>query len=249
MKHAIGLPKIFSKTMIFALLGCIFLLPDPAMAKIYKYKDDQGRTHFTDDASKIPLKYREQGAVKKFRGVNEPTPASSTPPGFPGQASAGGGGGEGVEVGAGVEEDEGLNEKDEALVNKTIQIFRVGIALGNKYKNTMPNFTNGRGAVDDIQRGLPLKESLASELAGTKVPELKEALGFLNQSIAVDKQTTSVGAGLPTRIAGIFRRLADEGEQQSALIQKLEKVLEDSEKKKAEAAKKKEEVSKKEKKK
>jgi hypothetical protein len=101
--------------------------------------------------------------------------------------------------------------------------------------------------VNAIQTALPLKESLASELAGTEVPELKEALGFLKQSIAMDQQTISVGQALKRRVAGILNRMVDEGNQQAALIKKLEKALKDSEKKKAEAEKKKAEAEKKKK--
>jgi hypothetical protein len=242
MKHAVGFSRALSKALIFALLGWFAFQPDPVIAKIYKYKDEHGKTHFTDDASKIPLRYRDKGSVKRFKGVNEPPPAAGAPPGFPGQASAGGGGSE-------VKEDEGLSPQEVALVGKTIQVFKVGIVLATRYKNVQPSFANGLGAVNAIQSALPLKESLASELAGTKVPELKEALGFLNQSIAVDQQTKSVGQGLKKRIVGILNRMADEGKQQAALIKKLEKALKESEKKKAEAEKKKKEEAKKEKKK
>ncbi len=238
MKHAIGFSNILSKAMIFALLGWIAFQPDPAIAKIYKYKDDNGKIHFTDDASRIPMRYRNKGSVKKFKGVNEPTPAPGAPPGSPGQASA--------EGESGVEEEEaGLSAKDEGLVKKTINVFKVGIALGNRYKNVQPNFSNGQRAVNTIQSSLPLKKSLASELAGTKVPELQAARSFLNKSIAVDEQTKSIGAGLKTRIAGIFSRFASEGQQQAALIDRLERALKNSENEKAQAAKKKEEEAKK----
>jgi len=229
MKHT----RILSKALIFVLLGWVACQPDPVSAKIYKYKDEHGKTHFTDDASKIPVRYRNKGTVKKFKGVNEPTPALGASPGFPGQKSAGKDGGKSSES----KEDAGLSSQDEGLVKKTIQIFKVGIALGNQYKNNQPSFSRGQGAVNAIQSALPLKESLASELAGTKVPALQGALGFLKQSIATDKQTTSIGSGLKTRIVSIFNRLASEGEQQSDLIEKLEQALKDSEKKIAEEAK------------
>ncbi len=234
MKHAVGFSRTLSKALILALLGWFAFQPDPVIAKIYKYKDEHGKTHFTDDASKIPLRYRDKGNVKRFKGVNEPSPAASAPPGFPGQASAGGGESE-------VKEDEGLSQQEVALVGKTISVFKVGIVLANRYKDVQPNFSNGLGAVNAIQTALPLKESLASELAGTKVPELKESLGFLKQSIAMDQQTKSVGQALKRRVAGILNRMVDEGNQQAALIKKLEKALKDSEKKKAEAEKKKKE--------
>jgi len=242
MKHPISFSRPLSKALIFALLTWAAFQPESAFAKIYKYKDEHGKTHFTDDASKIPPRYRNKGSVKNFKGVNEPDPAPGTSLALPGQASAGGGE-------SGVKEDKGLSAQDEGLVKKTIQTFKAGIALGNQYQDKQYDFPNGQGAVDAIQSALPKKESLAKELAGTKVPELKESLVFLRQSISVDKQTTSVGLGLTTRIAGIFNRLIHEAKQQTALIQKLEQALKDSEKKKAEAEKKKEEEAKKEKKK
>jgi hypothetical protein len=235
MKHFIGFSNILSKALIFALLVWITFQPDPASAKIYKYKDDQGKTHYTDDASRIPLRYRDQGSMKKFRGVAEPTPTPDTPS----QASASADGSE-------AKKDAGLSSREVGLVKKTIQVFKVGAALGDRYKSMLPNFSNGQGAVNAIQSGLPLKEGLARDLEGTKAPELQEALGFLKQSIAIDQQTTSVGAGLTRRIAGIFNRLVAEGKQQTAMIGKLEQALKNSEKKKAEARKRKEEEAKKE---
>jgi hypothetical protein len=242
MKNPVSFSRTLPKALIFALLVWVAFQPDPVIAKIYKYKDEHGKIHFTDDASKIPLRYRDKGSVKRFKGVSEPAPAAGAPPGFPGQANAGGGE-------SSVKNDEGLSAREVALVGKTIQVFKVGIVLANRYKDVQPSFSNGQGAVNAIQSALPLKESLASELAGTKVPELKESLGFLKQSIAMDQQTTSVGQGLKKRIVGILNRMADESKQQAALIKKLEKALKDSEKKKAEAEKKKKEEAKKKKKK
>lgn len=244
MKYTAGFPSILSKTLIFTLLAWIAIQPEPVFAKIYKYKDDHGKTHFTDDASKIPVQFRKKDSVKKFKGVNEPAPGSGASSGFPGQKSTEKDG----DKSSNKQEDAGLSSQDEGLVKKSIQIFKAGIALGNQYEHNYPTFPNGQGAVNDIQSALPQKEGLASELAGTKVPALKEALGFLKKSITVDKQTTSVGQGLTMRIAGIFKRLTDEAKQQTALIQKLEQALKDSEREKAEAAKKKEDAKKEKKK-
>lgn len=41
------------------------LLVQPLDAKIYKWKDENGKTHFTDDSSKIPFKYRKNIMGKK----------------------------------------------------------------------------------------------------------------------------------------------------------------------------------------
>jgi uncharacterized protein DUF4124 len=240
MKRSIGLSSILSKSLIFALLAWVAFQPDPAIAKIFKYKDENGKTHFTDDASKIPLQYRSKGSLKKFKGVTEPTPTTNVP-------DQKGASKKGADKSSKKDKAVGLTPKDIALVQKAIQVFKAGMTLGNRYKDAQPNFSNGRGAVNAIQGALPLKESTANELEGTKVPELQAALGFLKQSIAADRETISIGSGLKKRIAGIFSRLASESEQQSGLIKKMEQALKNSKKKKAEAKKKKEEEAKKKK--
>ncbi len=45
------------RILIYAL-GIIFLA-SPAAGKIYKWKDESGKTHFTDNPGKIPKKFRE----------------------------------------------------------------------------------------------------------------------------------------------------------------------------------------------
>ena len=234
MKSIVIHSKTFSKALIFALLGLMVFQPDSAIAKIYKYKDEHGKTHFTDDPSSIPLRYRNKDSLRKFREVGEPAPKSKESSKL---ASTGKnkGGADGI-----------ISAQEIDLVRKTIQVFKAGVALGDRYKDTMPSFSNGQGAVIAIQSALPMKESLASELEGAKAPELQGALGFLKQSISADQQTTSIGTGLKRRIASIFARLVDEGKQQAGLIDKLEKALENSEKKKKEAKKKEEEEAKKE---
>ncbi len=69
MKHAVGFSGIFSKALIFALLGWFAFQPDPVIAKIYKYKDEHGKIHFTDDASKIPLRYRNRRIYLKVNDL------------------------------------------------------------------------------------------------------------------------------------------------------------------------------------
>ena len=59
-------------------LALIWLFQASAVAGIYKWRDDQGKLHFTDDRAKIPPKYREN--TQKFKGVYEPKPKVEAPP-------------------------------------------------------------------------------------------------------------------------------------------------------------------------
>ncbi len=64
----------FSCRVTVLMLAVLWLCQTPLWAGIYKWKDDQGKIHFTDDKSRIPLKYRER--FEKFKGVVEPKPKS-----------------------------------------------------------------------------------------------------------------------------------------------------------------------------
>jgi hypothetical protein len=235
MKTTLDFPRVFLKAMIFALLWLVAFQPEPVMAKIYKYKDENGKTHFTNNPSSIPMRYRKKDSVEKFRGVYEPPPSNAS-----GQASA-----EGDKNKS--DKDKGFSPRDITLIKRTIEVFKTGTALGEKYKGATPTFPNGQGAVNAIQSILPVKESLAKDLEGTKVIELQGALGFLKQSISQDHEAASIGTGLKRRISSIFARLASEGEQQVSLIKKLEDALKNAKKKQEEAKKKKEEEAKKKK--
>ncbi len=76
----------FSCRVTALMLAVLWLCQTPLWAGIYKWKDDQGKIHFTDDKSNIPLKYRNK--LEKFKGVTEPKVDIPEPEGEP-EASAG----------------------------------------------------------------------------------------------------------------------------------------------------------------
>ncbi len=232
MKHAISASRLPLKAMILALLWVVVGPPDIDFAKIYKYTDDQGKTHFTDSPNSIPLKYRKKNSLKKFKELAPSPDASTSSPAPKGTAPKGTAGGAGP--GSADQKDEGLDAKQVQLVKKSIKVLEKGVALAERYKGAQANASIGRGAVAVIQGNLPERESLAKELAGTKVKALQPVQAFLQQSVATDKETRGIGAGLQTRIMGILNRIQSEGQKQAAFIKKLEQALKDSEKKKAE---------------
>ena len=60
--------KATGALILFAGCLVIIFLSFPAEAKIYKWTDDQGKVHFTDNPSKIPKKYREkEGGVETIK--------------------------------------------------------------------------------------------------------------------------------------------------------------------------------------
>ncbi len=227
------------------ILGIFIALPYGVSAKVYKYVDDQGKVHYTNNESNIPIKYRNGPSMKPLRGFSDP---KSTKP-------------ESKEDSKLTEtqtpekpSDEGFSKKDEALVQRSITTLKNNVLRVKEFDGDVYNFTNGRRLITSIQGALPAKEKLASDLASSKVPELIETKNFLTKSIEKDKQTKSVGLGLKTHLVSMFNRVRGEAKTQQGLIGKLENAIEkDKEKKelakkeKAEKQKNKEEAGKKEK--
>ena len=57
-------------------LLAILMLASPSQSAIYKWKDENGKVHFTDSLSKIPPQYRKKGELKTMKGL----PADSSEP-------------------------------------------------------------------------------------------------------------------------------------------------------------------------
>ena len=65
-------------TKLFCTLGVlvVLMLASPSHSAIYKWKDESGKTHFTDSLSKIPPQYRKKGELKTMKGA----PAETSEP-------------------------------------------------------------------------------------------------------------------------------------------------------------------------
>jgi len=67
---------------IFIITVICLALAAPASAGLYKWKDENGKIHFTDDPSQIPLDYRNKKDMKKMqssRGGKNNLPSASPP--------------------------------------------------------------------------------------------------------------------------------------------------------------------------
>ncbi len=75
------------KHLFFSIITLFFFLSTPALGEIYKWLDDRGVTHFTDDLRKVPDKYRgsaedfekteHRGSVTYDPSLGKPTTAAS----------------------------------------------------------------------------------------------------------------------------------------------------------------------------
>jgi hypothetical protein len=54
------------KVLIAALTISLLIIPFPVYAEVYKWVDEKGTVHFTDDNSRIPEKYEQQVEKRSF---------------------------------------------------------------------------------------------------------------------------------------------------------------------------------------
>lgn len=214
----------------------------PVFAGLYKWTDDTGKTHYTDDKGKIPKKYRTNTRLKKMRALDDRSfnPAASS------SSSKGGGSGAGTGKGSGAGEvkDKGiLSEKEEKTVVETVAFFESENARSAKYKG-LPNYSpNYRTLQLEIQKDLPQKKKLIAALANSKNPALKETYEFLKKSETGDHARLKA-VWQDGYTGGYFRRILSEIEPKKALIGKLQAAIEESKKKKEEKLKEEEEKEK-----
>lgn len=228
-------------SLIFALVALTALDRGTAQAKIYKYRDDQGKIHFTDDKNKIPPQYRSGPQLEEIRSITGSSSSKS-----PTSASSGAGGGStkgdsaGATGSAGTQAEQvGLSDKDEKLVKESIAMLEKGVGLAMKYKDAPKTFSNTKNLVTTIKGNISAKENLAAKLAKSKVLVLSSTRSLLQKSLPIDRETQYPITTRTSLFRRIMDRIVSEGPPQEAMIKKLNQALKDSEKEKAEAEKKK----------
>jgi len=231
-------------SLILALIALIALDRGTAQAKIYKYRDDQGKIHFTDDKSKIPPQYRSGPHTEEIRSIT----GSSSSRSSTSSSSSGTGKGDTKDSSAGSAETKGeqvgMSDKDEKLAKESIAMLKKGVALAKQYKGLPNNSRTGKKLYNAIQANLPAKESLVAKLAKSKESALVSVHGVLQKILASDKATPPVKPQMVREIRNFMDRVVRECPPQEAMIKKLNQALKKSEKDKdkdkAEAKKKKE---------
>jgi len=206
--------------LMFLLLSCFAA---PAFAQVYKWIDDEGKTHFTDNIETVPEEYRSQ--LNKHK-LPEPTTVEPGDKAAPETVSEGDK--ESPDSGKKAEEEKpaGSSPEELAAAQEAIGFLTGSIARYETYEESIPNEFVTRQINDLFQADLPAKEALAAKLEAMEMPVLKETAGFLKASLAADKEFRAIGPNLPFLTRQTSTRLKTEREKKSALIEKLESALE-----------------------
>ena len=226
----------FSWQFTGMLLAVLWMFQTPLWAAIYKWRDDQGKLHFTDSKSKIPLKYRDQ--VKKFKGVAEPTPKSQPVPSTSESKSSEKGVTETVqeEVPAGstgvsekAPEKSKYSKKEIALLN-SVKVYMTRSWAGNVMlvKNIEPTKLNGKYYVGSARKAASKKRNIIKQIGDAQIVSLKETKKFLKKSVVND---TMINVGDPPfmeKVRRIRKVIEADIPQQRALVDQLTADLGDN---------------------
>jgi hypothetical protein len=226
VRKIIKLP--FQVTGIIVALFCLF--QTPLWAKIYKWKDDQGKLHFTDDRAKIPQKYREK--VQKFKGVTEPRPKVEEPEQEDEPKEE-----EGEEPSAAVKpppEEEPkspppppLAEEEKAAMTA---VYKPLIMLWNKHVLLLmggdPDEKNLKRYVGVAQSSAVDKKAIKKTIGKTEHPLLLEIKSFMKKSGKKDARLKEDNPGLITHVKFYKKRLMKEIPIENGFIKQLHQQLE-----------------------
>ena len=211
------------KFLFFTITIAFLWSAQPAVAGLFKWTDDAGNTHYTDDKGKIPLKYRTKTKIKKLRVLSE------KPSNQDGSANFGGNGKEASVVSEAINEKGILSEDEEKAVNQTIEFFTSENKRSTKYKGLANYSPTYRKMSLEIEKNLPQKKKLIAALSKPDIPAIKETHQFLKKSEAADELRLKA-VWQDGHTGGYFGRILGEIEIKNGLVGKLKSALEESKK-------------------
>ncbi len=221
----------FSGRVTALILAVLWLCQTPLSAAIYKWKDDQGKTHFTDDKSNIPLKYRNQ--LEKFKGVVDPSQRKSSP-------SAGSETGSDEEAAMGEETPSAgsgeqaskpppkskYNKEQIALLKKVKTYMTKAWAANVRLVNNIePTELNGKYYIASQRKTASGKKGMIRQIGGSEIPSLKEVKKFLKKSSLNDTRLKVGNLPFMEKVQKIRQTLDAEIPIQKGFIEKLKKDL------------------------
>jgi len=213
------------------VLGALVFFTSQSFAgvsSIYKWKDEQGKVHFTDDPLKIPLHHRADPNLEKIRSL--PSAKSSSPKnaskGNPGNTA------EDQKEEGNQTDDQDSDEKKADKKKKELSAMRD--ALGflksdvqryKKYEDYVPQHRHAVVLRDEIVNVIPAKEALEKKLGKSDSALLKQVSSYLKTSLKKDYEAKK--REHPRRLIFIAERTRLSGEQsiKNSLIKKLNAKL------------------------
>ena len=196
-------------------------------AAIYKWRDENGITHFTDNLTKVPKVFRKKTFIKELL----PRKIKSEPKEKNTQSKRI----EAIKRDEPAEdkikedkEKEGLTEAQRLAIEKVINFLKTDIHRYEKFYTYPPSRSKFRIIKQAVASSTVQKQELLRQVNQHNLPVFKEIAGYLDESIAEDKKSQKV---MPTTITStrqtliLVNRLKDETEKKILLLIRLTLAL------------------------
>ena len=208
-------------TMIFLVSGLVSFVE----AAIYKWKDENGKTHFTDDLTKVPEAFRKKPFIKGSKSRKETL--NSRQKKAPDEEASDKKGVAETENKEG-DKQEGLTEAQRSIAEATVNFLREDISRYEKFYTYPASRSKFRAIKGAVAGATPQKQALLAQVSSDDLPLFEEIAGFLETSIAADEKFQKV---VPSTITStrqthaLMNRLKSEAGQENQLLEKLTTAL------------------------
>lgn len=205
------------------LLGLFFVPVAPVHAVIFKWKDEQGKVHYTNDKSKIPRKYREGGGMDQIRGS---------------ASSSSGSGATGGQSGKDKNDEEILSEAELSKIQKAREFLNREKKFVSEEETSFHTPTGLRAFGNKFNTLNQDRMKVKNEIQGTKVPSLNKVVAHIDTTLKNAEENPNWMRKLSA--ANTVKRLQQEVAANGGLIAELDAAVRKSremeeEKKKKEA--------------
>ena len=208
-------------TMIFLVSGLVSFVE----AAIYKWKDENGKTHFTDDPTKVPEAFRKKPFIKGSKSRKETL--NSRQKKAPDEEASDKKGVAETENKEG-DKQEGLTEAQRSIAEATVNFLREDISRYEKFYTYPASRSKFRAIKGAVAGATPQKQALLAQVSSDDLPLFEDIAGVLETSIAADEKFQKV---VPSTITStrqthaLMNRLKSEAGQENQLLEKLTTAL------------------------
>ncbi|MBC8282856.1 MAG: DUF4124 domain-containing protein [Nitrospinae bacterium] len=220
------LKKLFLLLVMVSFLVCF---DEKLEAAVYKWRDENGKIHFTDDPNSVPEEFRQK--KMKFRLLpkiknGKPTPnpqknvdESPSP----------------EETKEAEKDSNLLTEADKSAVEAVVTFFeedmpRYEAILNRPLSNGNAGKRKWKALRNTVIATIPQKEALVKQVSTAQLPLLKEISNFLSQVIAEDEKLKKVLPLISDNTRPQVNKLSNRLKNQAASEEEFLKQIEEAQK-------------------
>ncbi len=207
---------------------------DGCEAAVYKWKDETGKVHFTDDLNRVPEEFRKEHFKRKL----PPTiPKSKSPIKHKEKSNR-----EKEGVAPESEEDtekeeskkdEGLTVAEKSAADAVIAFFKEDIPRYDDLYKIPPSYGNTgirkwRKLKSAVVATIPQKQTLIEQISISERPLFKEIVSFLKKAIQADEKTSKRGMPISKNTRPLVNKLSSRLNAQAASEEKFIEQLKEA---------------------